>query len=351
MPLISICIPAYNRANLLPELLDSIINQDFSDYEIIISEDFSPERNAIRSIVLDYKKNLEIKINYLENIFTLGYDGNLRKLIENSTGDYILFLGNDDLLCDGALKAISEAIKENNKVGVILRSYASFIDNIEKPIQMFHYFNEDRIFQPGTSTIITFFRRSVFISGLVIKRKSALNYSTNIFDGTLLYQLYLVSCILNNEYGIYLHKIISYHRLGGVPDFGNSDSEKDIHTPKIQTPESSINFISGMLKIAKYIENKYDVKVYKKILNDIGNYSYPIISIQSNQPFKVFIYYILKLLTLGLWRSPLFFVYSILLIIFRKYNCDFIILKIKKLLGRSPIIGNVYAGEYRKKNK
>ena len=54
----SVCIPAYNRANVLPELLESILIQNFRNYELVICEDNSPEREAIRRIVARYVKIL-----------------------------------------------------------------------------------------------------------------------------------------------------------------------------------------------------------------------------------------------------------------------------------------------------
>lgn len=41
-PLLSVCIPAYNRA-VLDELLRSVLSQDFGDFEIVVCEDPSPE--------------------------------------------------------------------------------------------------------------------------------------------------------------------------------------------------------------------------------------------------------------------------------------------------------------------
>ena len=54
MKKISICIPAYNRANKLEELLNSIINQNFKDYQIVIAEDYSPERKKISQMFSNY---------------------------------------------------------------------------------------------------------------------------------------------------------------------------------------------------------------------------------------------------------------------------------------------------------
>lgn len=348
MTLISVCIPAYNRATVLPALLDSILSQDEGDFEIVIAEDYSPERDAIAAEVKKYQQCFANKIKYFENAETLGYDGNLRCLVESATGEYVLFMGNDDLLAPHALAAVAGAIREYANVGVLLRSYSSFTTDPQQPKQIFRYFDEDRYFPPGPDTIATFFRRCVFISGMVFKRASALACSTKEFDGTLLYQQHLAGHILASESGVYLNQILTYHRLGGVPDFGSSAAEKGIFVPKQQTPDSSIHFMRGMLSIAQKLDNQPGIVVANRILHDIGNYSYPILSIQAGQPLPVFLHYLIQLAKLGFWKVPLFYVYSFALLLLGKTRCDALISWIKKTKGRAPMLGRVYAGEVRK---
>jgi len=345
--LISVCIPAYNRPSVLPALLDSILNQDFDDCDIVIAEDASPERQAIALVVADYQQRVGDKLKYHENLQTLGYDGNLRRLIELATGDYVLFMGNDDLLAPGALSAVANAVRERQDVGVVLRSYASFINNTERPEQVFRYFSEDRVFPPGPDTVVTFFRRCVFISGMVFKRSSAARCATTRFDGTLLYQQHLAGHILATESGAYLNRVLSYHRLGGIPDFGASAAEKGLFVPKLQTPESSLHFMRGMLAIANSLDGQGGSNVGQRILRDIGNYSYPILSIQAAQSFGTFSLYLLQIMKLGFWRVPLFYVYAIGLLVLGRRNCDVFIGVIKRKLGRAPIIGSVYTGNAR----
>ena len=50
-PFLSICIPSYNRAQFLKPLLDSIICQTYQNFEIIICEDLSPQREEIKNII------------------------------------------------------------------------------------------------------------------------------------------------------------------------------------------------------------------------------------------------------------------------------------------------------------
>jgi abequosyltransferase len=347
MPLISVCIPAYNRPGVLPALLDSILNQDFDDFDIVIAEDASPERQAIAAKVAEYQQRVGEKLKYHENLQTLGYDGNLRRLIELATGDYVLFMGNDDLLAPGALKAVANAVRERQDVGVVLRSYLSFLSDPEQPVQVFRYFDDDRVFPPGPDTVVTFFRRCVFISGMVFKRSSAAALATSQFDGALLYQQHLAGHILAQESGVYLNRILSFHRLGGVPDFGASAAEKGLFVPKQQTPESSVHFMRGMLAIANSLDEQGGAKVGRRILHDIGNYAYPILSIQAGRSFGIFLPYLWQLMRLGFWRVPLFYVYAVGLLILGRKNCDYLIARIKRLLGRAPLLGGVYTGKSR----
>lgn len=230
---------------------------------------------------------------------------------------------------------------------VVLRSYSSFLTDPEKPVQVFRYFDEDRVFPPGPETVVTFFRRCVFISGMVFKRSSAAAHATNKFDGTLLYQQHLAGQILAKESGIYLNRILSFHRLGGVPDFGASVAEQGLFVPRQQTTDSSVHFMRGMLAISNSLDEHSRVKVGRRILKDIGNYSYPILSIQADRRIGEFLSYLWQLLKLGFWRIPLFYVYAFGLLVLGRKNCDYIIACIKRVLGRAPLLGSVYKGQSR----
>jgi abequosyltransferase len=146
---------------------------------------------------------------------------------------------------------------------------------------------------------------------------------------------------------VYLNRILSYHRLGGVPDFGASTAEKGLFVPKQQTPESSVHFMRGMLAIADSLDEPGGARLARRILRDIGNYAYPILSIQAERSFGTFLSYLWQLMKLGFWRVPLFHVYALGLLVLGRKNCDRLIAQIKKTLGRAPLLGSVYAGNPR----
>ena len=120
--LFSICIPAYNRADHLAALLDSIFGQDFRDFEVVICEDMSREREKIEAIVRKYQLGYpEVLLRYFENEENLGYDGNIRNLVQKASGEFCFFMGNDDIMCEGALKIVADVIRRHPNVGLVCK--------------------------------------------------------------------------------------------------------------------------------------------------------------------------------------------------------------------------------------
>src|SRR3972149_9647503 len=100
--LLSICIPSYNRPGQISDLLFSI-DCDPEHVEVVVCEDRSPQREQIRSAVELFTGQSPYKLRYFENKENLGYDGNLRRLVELATGRFVMFMGDDDLFVPGAL--------------------------------------------------------------------------------------------------------------------------------------------------------------------------------------------------------------------------------------------------------
>lgn len=346
-PLITVCIPAFNRADVLGDLLDSVMTQEGGTFDVLIGEDGSPERDRIREIVSAYQERYPGQIEYHENVQNLGYDGNLRNLIQRARGDYCFFMGNDDLMCSGAIKTVSSVLGRYPEVGVVLRSYAAFEGTSDNVVQIFRYFDRELFFPAGALTIATIYRRSVVIPGMVLQRRAALRWSTDRFDGTLLYQLYLVANVLADMNAVFVPTVTVFYRNGGVPDFGNSEAERRRFVPKSQTAESSLHFMQGMLDIARSVGAERNLDIYRPILRDIANYSYPVIAIQAGRSRAEFLRYCMGLARLGLARYPMFYVYVVLVLTLGTKLLERIIVRVKRRLGRTPTLGKVYRGESR----
>ncbi|GAA5036478.1 hypothetical protein GCM10011506_30400 [Marivirga lumbricoides] len=100
-PLVSIIIPSFNRETLISETLDSVINQTYENWECIVVDDGSTD-DTINTIERRIKKDFRIKLFSRERS-PKGASTCRNIGIENSKGDYIIFLDSDDLLKDDCI--------------------------------------------------------------------------------------------------------------------------------------------------------------------------------------------------------------------------------------------------------
>lgn len=104
----SIIIPIYKVEKYLEQCINSVLNQSFVDYELILVDDGSPD--LCGKICDDFAENDDrIKVIHKKNngLSSARNDG-----LKISNGDYIVFLDGDDAMCENALQNISELIEE-----------------------------------------------------------------------------------------------------------------------------------------------------------------------------------------------------------------------------------------------
>jgi glycosyltransferase involved in cell wall biosynthesis len=108
LPFFSIIIPTYNRANLLPIAIESVLNQSFSNWELIVVDDGSTDETA--NLMQVYcAKDARIRSIYQENAERSAARNNG---INQSKGKYICFLDSDDYFLETRLKQLFEEIKD-----------------------------------------------------------------------------------------------------------------------------------------------------------------------------------------------------------------------------------------------
>jgi len=92
MPTFSVVVPVYNVENYLSQCLNTLVNQSFKDFELILVNDGSTDTSG--SLCEEWgKKDHRIKVIHKTNE-GLGFARNTG--IENCTGDYIVFVDSDD---------------------------------------------------------------------------------------------------------------------------------------------------------------------------------------------------------------------------------------------------------------
>lgn len=106
--LISIAMATYNGEKYLREQLTSIINQTYTNFELIICDDFSTDNT--KNILQEYaNKDSRIKLHF--NITNLGFKKNFENTINYCTGQYIAFCDQDDIWEPDKLEIALEKIQ------------------------------------------------------------------------------------------------------------------------------------------------------------------------------------------------------------------------------------------------
>lgn len=107
---ISIILPVYNSQNTVAKTIDSVIRQNYDNYELIIINDGSTDNSE--SICIEYATKYK-EINYIK-IENNGVS-NARNLgMDSATGNYIMFIDSDDEYYENTLETIYKYIEQEN---------------------------------------------------------------------------------------------------------------------------------------------------------------------------------------------------------------------------------------------
>lgn len=104
---ISVLLPTRNRLNLLKFAVESVVRQDYDDWEIIISDNRSEEDIAGYAASLN-----DPRVKYYRTDTLLPVTDNWNRALKNSTGDYVVMLGDDDCLVQGYFRFVSGLVRK-----------------------------------------------------------------------------------------------------------------------------------------------------------------------------------------------------------------------------------------------
>lgn len=168
-PFFSIIIPTYNRSEYLKIAIVHLLNQNFHDFEIIISDNYSKDNT--KNIVRSFKNK---KIKYYRNKKNIEVIPNIIKALRRANGKYFLLHGDDDYLyLKNSLKELHNLIEKSPK-GYFRLNYLSIRDNKVFDYKMSKGFKRDQELNMTNSNdeVFDFIEKSdpYFMSGICLKR-------------------------------------------------------------------------------------------------------------------------------------------------------------------------------------
>jgi glycosyltransferase involved in cell wall biosynthesis len=103
-PLFSVLIPSYNRPELLVPTIESVLAQTVGNFEVIVSDDASPRGAEIAAAVSRF--SADARFRFILQPRNLGWSDNRNALLAAAAGEFVMLLGDDDLLPSHALECL-----------------------------------------------------------------------------------------------------------------------------------------------------------------------------------------------------------------------------------------------------
>ena len=107
-PMVSIIVPVYNTEQYLRRCIDSIVNQEYTDFELLLIDDGSKDSSGV--ICDEYaEKDARVRVIHKENS---GVSDSRNCALDHAKGKYIQFLDSDDWITPDATRLLVRSAEE-----------------------------------------------------------------------------------------------------------------------------------------------------------------------------------------------------------------------------------------------
>lgn len=118
--ILTIAIPTFNRREFIETSLDSIFCQFDERVEVLVSDNCSTDGTE------RFVKTYYPQVRYEKNNENIGADRNFWECYKKANGKFVLLLGDDDILIDGALKAVLDFLEQNPNLVLLFLNHTHF---------------------------------------------------------------------------------------------------------------------------------------------------------------------------------------------------------------------------------
>ncbi|MCL1994718.1 MAG: glycosyltransferase [Defluviitaleaceae bacterium] len=237
--LLSVILATYNRAHMLPNMLECLAKQDFEDYELIIINDGSKD---------DTKKILDtVKHATIKHIPNSGLS-NARNLgLSIAKGEYIAFIDDDDKIADNYLSFLYNLATEETADIAICGSYNDFGNKTEP-----RFINSQKLTLNRIDGIREFLKRDLYNTAPPGKLfKKSLFENIQFIDGKQIDDIHVIYKVFEKAEKVVVHNVgLLYKR--------KHDSNISLiqHDTQAWTPELLQEYIDAYLEREDYLMHK-----------------------------------------------------------------------------------------------
>ncbi len=263
---ISICVPVYNTDKAqFEDMLNSVLNQTYSNWELCIADGSKAEYSYIKDIV-NSKRDKRIKYNKLA--FNKGIVANSNEAAAMAEGEYIALLDHDDVLSADALYCVRQEIDKG--ADYIYSDEASFSKSIYKP-DIIHFKPDYSVFNlRGNNYIchLSVFKKSLFdkVGGF-----------RNGYDGSQDHDLILRICEIANKI-VHIPKVLYYWRVHRNSVAMDISAKPYCLTTGVRAVESHLKRMNINAAVTNAVMDSavykvsYKIKITPTVINSIDNF-------------------------------------------------------------------------------
>lgn len=113
-PKVSVALITYNQQDYVGKAIESILNQTYQNFEIIVGDDCSTDNTA--NVIKSYKDE---RIKYFKTDYNIGINGNLNLAVSQTSGKIVVFIAGDDKLRQHYLECIVKNFTKMSDVDVL----------------------------------------------------------------------------------------------------------------------------------------------------------------------------------------------------------------------------------------
>lgn len=239
---VSICIPTYNQVEYLKKCIQSVLVQDYLDYEIVISDDST--NDTVKAYIDSL--NLNQKISYYRNSPSLGTPENWNHAISKAKGKYIKVLHHDDFFTESNSLAQFVLMLENNPKADFGFS-ATLVWNINTNKKTIHSCSQNQLSKLKNQYHYLFFKNLIGAPSATIYKKEMAVKFDNRFKWLVDIDFYISALLKNN--------IVQY-----------------VDKPLICTAHGMESQVTQQVEYDKTIQVREHVLLFSKIISQVKSY-------------------------------------------------------------------------------
>ncbi|MBD2504387.1 glycosyltransferase family 2 protein [Anabaena azotica] len=224
---VTVCIPTYNRANLLPYAVNSVLAQTYADFELIICDDGSTDNTP--QIVGQWNDS---RIRYIKQPVNGGRSRNMRSGFEAARGTYFIKFDDDDALSAEFLEKTVAVLDADSSIDFVCTNHWIINQNHERvesaTIENSRKWGKDKLQRGVIPNLMreTFLNQSLQVGSTLFRRAclQEVDFMSPQADGCEDFDL-LVRLAIAGKQGYFLPEFLMEYRFHG----GQTSLKQNLH--------------------------------------------------------------------------------------------------------------------------